>query len=74
MLSDPSFKRSMAAIAWMGWVLVISAVGGGLLGRWLDRRWGSEPWLLVLGFVTGSATGIAYTWRVSRNKRNESGR
>lgn len=66
MLSDPSFSKSMAAIAGIGWVLVASVVLGTLLGAWLDRKLNTDPWLLVIGATAGTAAGIVYVWRVSK--------
>ncbi|QGU00724.1 hypothetical protein SYNTR_2130 [Candidatus Syntrophocurvum alkaliphilum] len=38
---------------------VAAAVGIGYLGgRWLDGRFDTEPWLALLGFVIGVATGL----------------
>ena len=34
--------------------VAIGALGGG----WLDRKWGTEPWLLVVGFFLGMAAGF----------------
>ena len=66
MLSDPSFSKSMAAIAGIGWVLVASVVFGSLLGAWLDRKWATEPWLLVTGAAAGTTVGIVHVWRTSK--------
>jgi F0F1-type ATP synthase assembly protein I len=27
-------------------------------GRWLDGKWGSSPWLLLVGVFTGFALGL----------------
>ena len=47
----------------MEWVSRIVTVGlemvlPGLLGAWLDHRWGSSPWLMVAGFGFGIVGGI----------------
>ncbi len=34
-----------------------------LLGWFLDRRLGTEPWLLFLGFVAGLAAGFVTVFR-----------
>ena len=66
MLSDPSFSKSMAAIVGIGWVLVVSVVLGSLLGAWLDRKFNTDPWLLVIGAALGTTVGIGHVWRVSK--------
>ncbi len=42
----------------VGLVLAISVGLGAGLGLWLDERWGTGPWLTVLGVVIGSAAGF----------------
>ena len=53
---------SIALIGSVGWPIVLLAVGGGLLGRYLDSRWhlgiAATLILLFLGVVLGSY--IAY--------------
>ena len=66
MLSDPSFSKSMAAIAGIGWVLVAAVVAGTLLGAWLDAKLNTDPWLLVIGAAGGTTVGIVHVWRVSK--------
>ncbi len=68
MLSDPSFTKSMASIAMVGWVLVVGVVVGTLSGRYLDGKFGSSPWLLLTGAALGLAGGLLYIWKtVTRN-------
>ena len=66
MLSDPSFGKSMAAIAGIGWVLVAAVVLGSLLGHWLDGKMNTDPWLLVIGAAAGMTVGIVHVFRVSK--------
>jgi len=66
MLSDPSFWRSMGAIAGIGWVLVAGILLGYLAGSFLDTRLGTEPWLLVTGVSLGTAAGFRHVWVVSK--------
>ena len=36
-------------------------VGGGyFLGRWLDTRWGTQPWLTIGLMLSGLALGATY--------------
>jgi hypothetical protein len=42
----------------IGWTFVV-AVGLGMLGgRWLDARFGTEPWLFLLGAFLGILVGF----------------
>lgn len=34
-----------------------------LLGRWLDARLGTEPWLLIAGVMIGAAAGFYSMYR-----------
>ena len=36
-------------ITTIGFEMVLPAVGG----YWLDRRWGTDPWLLIVGVILG---------------------
>lgn len=63
MLSDPSFGRAMASLAMVGWVLVLCVVGCTILGRYLDQRWNTSPWLLLGGALLGTTAGVLYIWR-----------
>ena len=68
MLSDPSFTKSMASIAMVGWVLVVGVVVGTLAGRYLDGKLDSSPWLLLSGAAIGLTCGLLYIWKtVTRN-------
>jgi ATP synthase protein I len=43
-----------------GAAVASSVIGGTLLGYWLDEKFGTQPWLLVVGVVLG--TFGAFTW------------
>ncbi len=38
--------------------LLVGAVAGVLLGGFLDKQFGTDPWLLILFFVLGFAAGL----------------
>lgn len=42
----------------------ISVVGGLLLGWWLDKRWGTNPYFTLGGLVLGSTAGFWALYRV----------
>lgn len=33
------------------------------VGRWLDSRFGTEPWLLLIGVLVGAVAGFASLYR-----------
>lgn len=35
------------------WRMFVPAVGFTLLGVWLDKIWGTKPWLMIAGIVIG---------------------
>jgi LPXTG-motif cell wall-anchored protein len=41
-----------------GVTIAVPVVALSMLGKWLDRRYGSGPWLTVVGFVL--AAGLTY--------------
>ena len=53
----------------MYWVHQITTVSlemvlPGALGYWLDHRWGTAPWLLVVGVVLGFVTSMIHLLRM----------
>lgn len=37
----------------IGWYISLTILGGILLGRWLDAKFGTEPLLLIVGLFLG---------------------
>ena len=68
----------------MYWVSMVSTVGLELaipagVGVWLDRQWGTSPWLVMLGALVGFATAMGHLLRLAqasdmRDKRKQSSR
>ena len=54
----PSRRPSPLAYMGLGIELVAPILLGVFVGRWLDGRWGTEPWLLVAGSVLGLVLGF----------------
>lgn len=50
----------------IGLVLFVTTFGGLLLGRWLDQQLGTDPWLVIGGFLLGMMIGAVANWRVLR--------
>ena len=50
--------RDLGPYMAIGWVLMVSVLGGTLGGAYLDRRFESTPWLTLLGIFLGMSTGF----------------
>ncbi|NPV48067.1 MAG: AtpZ/AtpI family protein [Armatimonadetes bacterium] len=50
--------RAAAIVSGIGFTMAVSVALGALGGAWLDRRWGTEPWLTVIGFLLGTIGGF----------------
>lgn len=50
-------KQGAQLIA-LGFELVIPVVVGLFAGYFLDRKWDSQPWLMILGLVAGFLYGL----------------
>jgi ATP synthase protein I len=61
----------------LGLFMATSIVVPTLIGVWLDRRWGTDPWLTVIGLVLGLAGGLYGSYRqlqtMLRRQRERSG-
>ena len=61
------FWRSLRVLGMVGWPIVLSAVAGAWLGRWLDRRFESgHAWTLAL-LSSGVVFGCFVAWRAIRD-------
>lgn len=57
------FWTYISRITVVGWLFVIPVVAGAYLGRYLDRRYGSNvSWTITL-IIIGVAVGIYNAWR-----------
>jgi ATP synthase protein I len=58
-----TFWQGLAVVGVVGWLVVLPAVGGAWLGRWIDRRADTGiRWTLGL-LVLGLAAGCTAAWR-----------
>jgi hypothetical protein len=48
----------------IGLILFVTTFGGLLLGRWLDLQLGTNPLLVISGFLLGILIGAAANWRI----------
>jgi hypothetical protein len=64
----------LALFSEIGLVLLLTTLGGALAGHWLDERLGTNPLLVLAGFLGGALLGAAADWRlISRflNRMND---
>ena len=66
MMDDKQRKlmRNVGLASTIPWVLVISILIGYALGSWLDRVFGTEPWLMLVFTVLGIAAGFIEMFRI----------
>ncbi|MBX6394622.1 MAG: AtpZ/AtpI family protein [Alicyclobacillaceae bacterium] len=50
--------RAFALVSGIGMQLAAAVLAGVYIGRWLDRLWGTSPWMLLAGVLLGLAAGI----------------
>ena len=48
----------------IGLVLLVTTFGGLLLGHWLDQQLGTNPLLVISGFLLGMLLGAVANWRI----------
>ena len=48
----------------IGLVLLVTTFGGLLLGHWLDQQLGTNPLLVLGGFLLGILIGAVADWRI----------
>lgn len=69
--------RALIDLGYLGFAMGGMVATGALLGYWLDRRWGTTPWLTLTGTLVGMAAGIFYVvvqaQRASRDEGDDSG-
>ena len=47
-------------------LLLSGSLVGYFIGTWLDARWGTDPWLMVVFIVLGFVAGVRETIRIIR--------
>ncbi len=50
----------------------VSIAVAALLGSWLDERWGTEPWLLLIGLSLGITSSFLELYRLARRQIDKS--
>jgi F0F1-type ATP synthase assembly protein I len=58
----------------LGIELILSMAVGYYVGRWIDFRLGSTPWLALLGFLVGVYAGFRQIFRAAKRMTEEAER
>ncbi|UQA60996.1 AtpZ/AtpI family protein [Polyangium aurulentum] len=66
--------RGVGSYGTLGLEIVLSICFGFFGGRWLDGKFGTEPWLSALGFVFGVGAAIKAVMRAMREMAAEAAR
>ncbi len=66
--------RTIGRLGGLGIVLGVSALLGALVGRYLDGRWGTVPWLTLVGTLAGTAAGFYHVLAALRQLGENSDR
>ena len=61
---DGKSFQYFALFSEIGLILFVTTMGGLLLGRWLDQQLGTNPVLVISGFLLGIAVGAVADWRI----------
>ena len=56
--SLPATMRTVVRYSHLGFTLAVTIVVCVLGGRWLDTRWETEPWLMLVGAFFGIGAGL----------------
>jgi ATP synthase protein I len=64
-----SLIRQAAILSAIPGFLVVPPVVGVLVGRWLDQRFHTAPWLLLVFVILGFASGVRLIVRTLRLAR-----
>lgn len=65
------YKARNGNYATVGLEVLVSVLFGFLIGRWLDGRFGTHPYISVVGFFFGLATAARFLVRAARRLKVE---
>ena len=54
----------LALFSEIGFVLLVTTLAGALGGHWIDDQLGTNPILVLLGFLAGAGIGGLYAYRM----------
>lgn len=70
--SDSKFMMfGIRIVGEFGGLIAIPVVAFVLLGRWLDVRWGTKPWMTIGAFVLAALVSGIMVWRRTKDVAKE---
>ena len=67
-LQPPRTIWQVLGFVWeMGFIIAIPIVLLGTLGKYLDQRWGTKPWLTLLGIILAMISSGLWLYRYLRS-------
>jgi len=63
---DRGFFKGLAMLASMGIAMVVSTFIGLVMGIYLDKYFGTKPWLTIIFLIFGIAAGFKNIYTLSR--------
>jgi ATP synthase protein I len=60
---EPSLGKRLGQIGVLGWIIVLPALGGLFLGRWLDKTMHSGVFFSAPLVMLGAALGLWLAWK-----------
>lgn len=58
--------RASGGMATVGLEIALSVLFGFLGGRWLDARFDTDPWLMIVGLLFGLLTAARFLYRAAQ--------
>ena len=68
---EPSALRSAGLLLAIPTLLIVSPMVGFFVGGWVDRRFGTSPWIGIVGLVLGFVTAGRETYKIYRRYLDE---
>ncbi len=65
-VGEPSVMRQLGSFASTGIEFIVAVMLPGGLGYWLDNRWQTTPWLMLIGGAFGFGVGLYMMLRAAK--------
>lgn len=67
----PFSKQDHIEITTLGTEFAVAEILGTGIGFWLDKKWGTTPWLLIAGAVAGFGLGLYIILRTAKQLQQQ---